>query len=230
MAEVLVAKNIKKSFAVGEVVAEVLKGVDISLNEGEFVAIVGESGSGKSTLLYILAGIDSPTEGIVTLLGKDIAGADKAMLAQMRRRDFSFVYQFDNLVPNLTVYENITLPLMLDKRKPAEFADSVKEIVEYLGLSDRLKSYPRQLSGGEQQRVAIARALATSPKIIFLDEPTGSLDKERGRQVMELLKDINARRGVALVMVTHSPAHAKYASRIVRMEDGMIADIGEGSL
>ena len=123
MAEVLVAKNIKKSFAVGEVVAEVLKGVDISLNEGEFVAIVGESGSGKSTLLYILAGIDSPTEGIVTLLGKDIAGADKAMLAQMRRRDFSFVYQFDNLVPNLTVYENITLPLMLDKRKPAEFAD-----------------------------------------------------------------------------------------------------------
>lgn len=227
MADVLIAENIKKSFTVGEVVTEVLKGVDFSLQEGEFVAIVGESGSGKSTLLYILAGIDTPTEGTVTLLGKDLRDMDGKQLAEMRRRDFSFVYQFDNLVPNLTVYENIVLPLMLDKRKPAEYEDSVNEIVDYLGLSDRLKNYPRQLSGGEQQRVAIARALVTSPKIIFLDEPTGSLDKERGRQVMELLKDINVRRNVALAMVTHSETHAGYATRIVRMEDGVITDIGK---
>lgn len=219
---VLKAENIKKSFVTGEVVNEVLKGVDFELGEGEFVAIVGESGSGKSTLLYILAGIDKPSEGSVTLLGKELAEISDEELAAMRRRDFSFVYQFDNLVPNLTVYENVTLPLMLDKKKKAEFETSVEEILQYLGLAERKNSYPRQLSGGEQQRAAIARALVTNPKVIFLDEPTGSLDKDRGRQVMELLADINKTRGVALVMVTHSEAHAKYASRIVKVEDGAI--------
>ena len=220
---VLKAENIKKSFVVGEVVTEVLKGVDFELGDGEFVAIVGESGSGKSTLLYILAGIDKPTEGSVNLLGHDIAAISDESLAAMRRRDFSFVYQFDNLVPNLTVYENVTLPLVLDKRKESEYKAQVEEILEYLGLKDRQKNYPRQLSGGEQQRTAIARALVTNPKVIFLDEPTGSLDKERGRQVMELLADINETRGVALVMVTHSQNHASYANRIVRMEDGIVS-------
>lgn len=222
MAEILVAKGIKKTFLSGEVETSVLKGVDFSLDEGEFVAIVGESGSGKSTLLYILAGIDKPTEGSVCLLGQDIASIDDESLAKMRRREFSFVYQFDNLVPNLTVYENIILPLMLDGQKPAQYKDGVDGIIEYLGLSHRKNNFPRQLSGGEQQRVAIARALVTEPKVIFLDEPTGSLDKERGRQVMELLKDINQNRKVALVMVTHSQAHAEYATRIVRMEDGVL--------
>ena len=225
MAEVLKAQNIKKSFVMGEVVTDVLRGVDFSVNEGEFVAIVGESGSGKSTLLYILAGIDTPTEGTVELLGKSIANTTDEELAAMRRKEFSFVYQFDNLVPNLTVYENVTLPLVLDKRKESEYREQVQEVLEYLGLADRLKSLPRQLSGGEQQRTAIARALVTNPKVIFLDEPTGSLDKERGRQVMELLADINKNRGVALVMVTHSEAHAQYSSRIVRMEDGQICTI-----
>lgn len=220
---VLKAVDIKKTFTTGEVVTDVLKGVDFALNEGEFVAIVGESGSGKSTLLYILAGIDKASGGKVELLGKDLNTVSDEELAAMRRRDFSFVYQFDNLVPNLTVYENVTLPLVLDKKKENEYKESVAEIVEYLGLKDRVKNYPVQLSGGEQQRVAIARALVTSPKVVFLDEPTGSLDKERGRQVMELLKDINTKRGVALVMVTHSQAHAEYASRIVRMEDGLLA-------
>jgi len=219
---ILKAENIKKSFVTGEVVTDVLKGVDFRLEEGEFVAIVGESGSGKSTLLYILAGIDKPDEGTVTLLGNDIAETDDESLAAMRRKDFSFVYQFDNLVPNLSVYENVTLPLMLDKLKERDYKDRVLEIIEYLGLKDRLASLPRQLSGGEQQRAAIARALVTQPKVIFLDEPTGSLDKERGRQVMELLADINNTRKVALVMVTHSEAHAQYASRIVRVSDGLV--------
>ncbi|MDE6303165.1 MAG: ABC transporter ATP-binding protein [Clostridia bacterium] len=222
---VLKAENIKKSFVVGEVVTDVLKGVDFVLEDGEFVAIVGESGSGKSTLLYILAGIDKPTEGKVELLGQDISQISDESIASMRRRDFSFVYQFDNLVPNLTVYENVTLPLMLDKQKESEYKERVEDILQYLGLKDRQKNYPRQLSGGEQQRTAIARALVTNPKVIFLDEPTGSLDKERGRQVMELLADINKTRGVALVMVTHSQLHASYANRIVKMEDGIICTI-----
>lgn len=219
---VLKANNIAKTFVVGEVETPVLKGVDFSLNEGEFVAIVGESGSGKSTLLYILAGIDKPSEGSVELLGQNIAQISDDALAKMRRRDFSFVYQFDNLVPNLNVYENVTLPLMLDKQKESDYKAKVDEILSYLGIDTRKNSYPRQLSGGEQQRVAIARALVTNPQIIFLDEPTGSLDKERGKQVMELLKDINLNRGVALVMVTHSPQHASYATRIVEMEDGVL--------
>lgn len=223
MQEVVKAQNVKKTFATGEVETQVLKGVDLALSEGEFVAIVGESGSGKSTFLYILAGIDKATEGKVELLGRDLADVSDDELARMRREDFSFVYQFDNLVPNLTVWENVTLPLVLDKKKESEYKDKVEEILEYLGIKERAKAYPRQLSGGEQQRVAIARALVTDPKVIFLDEPTGSLDKERGRQVMELLKDINQTRKVALVMVTHSQAHAEYASRIVRMEDGVLA-------
>lgn len=219
---VLNAENIFKTFYSGEVETPVLKGVDFSLNEGEFIAIVGESGSGKSTLLYILAGIDKPSEGSVELLGQNIAQISDDALAKMRRRDFSFVYQFDNLVPNLNVYENVTLPLMLDKQKESDYKAKVDEILSYLGIDTRKNSYPRQLSGGEQQRVAIARALVTNPQIIFLDEPTGSLDKERGKQVMELLKDINLNRGVALVMVTHSPQHASYATRIVEMEDGVL--------
>ena len=221
--DVIKASDVKKTFVTGEVETTVLKGVDFSLQEGEFVAIVGESGSGKSTLLYILAGIDKATEGKVELLGKDLSAVSDDELARMRRQDFSFVYQFDNLVPNLTVWENVTLPLVLDKKKESEFRQDVQAILEYLGVSERAGAYPRQLSGGEQQRVAIARALVTNPKVIFLDEPTGSLDKERGRQVMQLLKDINSTRKVALVMVTHSQSHAEYASRIVRMEDGLLS-------
>lgn len=221
---VLKAENIKKTFRSGEVETQVLKGVDFSLDEGEFVAIVGESGSGKSTLLYILAGIDKASEGSVVLLDNDLSAVSDESLAAMRRRDFSFVYQFDNLVPNLTVYENVTLPLFLDKKKESQYEEQVEEVLSYLGIADRVKAYPRQLSGGEQQRAAIARALVTNPKVIFLDEPTGSLDKKRGRQVMELLKDINQKRKVALVMVTHSQAHAQYASRIVKMEDGLLVD------
>lgn len=222
--DVIKASDVKKTFVTGEVQTTVLKGVDFSLQEGEFVAIVGESGSGKSTLLYILAGIDKATDGKVELLGKDLSAVSDDELARMRRQDFSFVYQFDNLVPNLTVWENVTLPLVLDKKKESEYRQDVQAILEYLGVSERAGAYPRQLSGGEQQRVAIARALVTNPKVIFLDEPTGSLDKERGRQVMQLLKDINSTRKVALVMVTHSQSHAEYASRIVRMEDGLLSD------
>lgn len=219
---ILEAKGITKDFSNGEVNTRVLKGIDFNVKDGEFVAVVGESGSGKSTLLYILAGIDKPTEGSVVLLGKDLSATSDKELAKMRREDFAFVYQFDNLVGNLTVYENIVLPLVLDKQKESAYKQHAIDVAEYLGIGDALKKYPSQLSGGEQQRVAIARALVTNPKVIFLDEPTGSLDKERGKQVMELLKTINKEKGVALVMITHSQAHAEYASRIVKMEDGLL--------
>ena len=222
MSCILKAQGLTKVYKADAVETEVLKGVDIEMNEGEFVAIVGESGSGKSTLLYILAGIDKPTTGRVELLGRDLSAVGDDELAAMRRREVSFVYQFDNLVPHLTAYENIVLPLLLDKKKESEFGDNVREVCEVLGISERLKNLPSQLSGGEQQRVALARALVTSPKLIFLDEPTGSLDKERGRQVMELLGRINAEKGVALLMVTHSAAHSSYASRIIEIEDGKI--------
>lgn len=221
---ILKAEGIRKIYVSDTVQTEVLKGVDVSVGEGEFVAVVGESGSGKSTLLYILAGIDKPTDGKVELLGKNLSEISDDEMAALRRRDVSFVYQFDNLVPHLTAYENIVLPLLLDKKKEKDFAAEVREVCEFLGIAERLRSLPSQLSGGEQQRVALARALVTSPKLIFLDEPTGSLDRERGTQVMELLKKINTEKGVALLMVTHSAAHAAYASRTVEIEDGRIKD------
>lgn len=219
---ILEATGIKKTYLTGDVGTEVLKGVDVSVEEGEFVAVLGESGSGKSTLLYILAGIDSPSEGRVELLGRDLSEVSDEELAAMRRREVSFVYQFDNLVPHLTTYENIILPLRLDGKKEKDCAEKVMDACRFLGIEERLNNLPRQLSGGEQQRAALARALATDPKLIFLDEPTGSLDKERGRQVMELLARINREKGVALVMVTHSAAHAAYASRRIELEDGRI--------
>lgn len=218
---VLKAQAITKTFE-GGTSTEVLKGIDLEVREGEFVAILGESGSGKSTLLYILAGIDTATSGEVELVGKNLTSVKDDDLALLRRREVAFVYQYDNLVPHLTAYENITLPLLLDKKKEADFKDRVLALCDELGIGDRLKNLPSELSGGEQQRVAIARALAIEPKVIFLDEPTGSLDSERGRQVMEILKDINEKHGVALIMVTHSPAHAEYASRKIEIEDGQI--------
>jgi putative ABC transport system ATP-binding protein len=173
-------------------------------------------------LLYILAGIDTPTSGSVVLAGKDLSSIKDDELSTLRRRHVAFVYQYDNLVPHLTAYENVALPLLLDGLKEAEYKDRVVALMTELGIGNRLKNYPNELSGGEQQRVAIARALAINPTLIFLDEPTGSLDRERGRQVMEILKDVNEKRGVALVMVTHSSTHAEYASRRIEMEDGRI--------
>ena len=218
---VVKARSICKTFST-LTSTEVLKGIDLEVMEGEFVAIVGESGSGKSTLLYILAGIDTPTTGEVELVGRNLKDIKDDDMASLRRREVAFVYQYDNLVPHLTAYENITLPLLLDGKKESEIKERVVALCNELGIGDRLDNYPNELSGGEQQRVAIARALAIEPKVIFLDEPTGSLDSERGRQVMEILKDINENHGVALLMVTHSPAHAEYATRKIEIEDGRI--------
>ena len=210
---VLSAKNIRKTFD-GPVPTEVLKGIDFEVREGEFVAILGESGSGKST----------PTEGEILIGGKDITKLTDEEMAKMRRTYFSFVYQSYNLVPNLTTRENVVLPMALDGMKEAQYKDQTQEIMDYLNITRRANNYPKSLSGGEQQRVAIARALVISPKLVFMDEPTGALDSIRGAQVMELLTKINKEKGVALVMVTHSSDHAQYAKRIVRLKDGVIID------
>ena len=220
---VLSAKNIRKTFD-GPVPTEVLKGIDFEVREGEFVAILGESGSGKSTFLYCLAGIETPTEGEILIGGKNIHKLSDDEMAKMRRTYFSFVYQSYNLVPNLTTRENVVLPMALDGMKESQYKDQVQEIMDYLNITRRATNYPKSLSGGEQQRVAIARALVISPKLVFMDEPTGALDSIRGAQVMELLTKINKEKGVALVMVTHSSDHAQYAKRIVRLKDGVIVD------
>lgn len=224
MENIIKATNLEKSFEVEKMKIDVVRGIDITIEKGDFVTIVGESGSGKSTLLYLLSGNEKPTKGEVELFGKSIAKLNDKEMAKLRREQFSFVYQFDNLVSNLTVYENITLPLLLSKKDLKKEKLKIDKLTKYLGIQDRLKNFPKELSGGEQQRVAIARALVINPKLIFLDEPTGSLDKNTGKLVMELLKDINENLGVALVMVTHSMSHAKYASKIVKIVDGRVAE------
>lgn len=218
----IVAKNLKKTFVRGENSYEVVKGVDLKVERGEFLAIVGESGSGKSTLLYLLSGADKPSEGEVTLFGKMLNSIDDNELAMLRRQKFSFVYQYDNLVSNLTAYENIILPLILDKKKIDNEEQRILELIKYLQIENCIDKFPKELSGGQQQRVALARALVINPELIFLDEPTGSLDTAMGKQVMELLKEINEKRKVALVLVTHSKQHAAYASRTVEIVDGLI--------
>ncbi len=221
---IIKAENLKKSFFRGKNLEEIVRGIDFFVEEGEFVAIVGESGSGKSTLLYLLSGVEKPTEGEVEVLGRNLFEISDKEMARLRREEFSFVYQFDNLVSNLNVYENIILPLSLSKKDLKNEESKIEELFSYLGIENCKNSFPNELSGGEQQRASLARALAINPKLIFLDEPTGSLDAEIGLQVMNLLKDINERFGVTLVMVTHSEAHSKFATRIVKIVDGKVAE------
>ena len=184
--EILRTEGLVKTYGTGETKVEALRGVDLSVNKGEFLSIVGTSGSGKSTLLHMLGGLDRPTEGKVIIDGKDIFSLKDEELTIFRRRKIGFVFQAFNLVPVMTVYENIVLPIELDGEKPDQ--DFVNEIISTLGLSEKTKAYPSQLSGGQQQRVAIARALASAPAIILADEPTGNLDSKTTQDVMGLLK------------------------------------------
>ena len=215
-------KNIMKDFKIGETTTRVLKNVSLKVLKGEFVSIMGQSGSGKSTLLYILGGLDTPTEGTVSMNGADISRFNDAKMSQIRRQNIGFVFQFYNLIPNLTVEENIMLPLLLDGKKFKDYRKQLDNILEIVGLSDRRKHTPRELSGGQQQRVAIARALISDPEILFADEPTGNLDSKTGAEIMKLLQSINKNSGQTIIMVTHSPEAAKNSSRIITVKDGMI--------
>ena len=219
--ELIRLENLVKIYDTGAIRVMGLKKINLTIHRGEFVAIMGHSGSGKSTLMNILGCLDRPTLGHYYLDGIDTAALSPDELSAVRNKKIGFVFQSFNLISRTSALKNVELPMTyarIPKRKRTERA---MELLECVGLEKRAGHMPNEMSGGQRQRVAIARALATNPKIIFLDEPTGSLDKERGRQVMALLKDINKNRGVALVMVTHSPSHAEYASRIVKMEDGV---------
>ena len=217
---ILETKDLRKIYGSGDTEVRALDGVNICVENGEFVAIVGTSGSGKSTLLHMLGGLDRPTSGSVTVDGKNIFELKDEELTIFRRRKIGFVFQSYNLVPVLNVYENIVLPIQLDGRKVDE--SFTQQIVKTLGLDGRLDALPNQLSGGQQQRVAIARALAAAPAIILADEPTGNLDSKTSQDVLSLLKVTSQKFSQTIVMITHNEEIAQMADRIIRIEDGRI--------
>ena len=217
---ILKTKNLKKYYGSGDTQVKALDGVNLSVEDGEFVAIVGTSGSGKSTLLHMLGGLDRPTGGTVTVAGKNIFSLKDEALTIFRRRKIGFVFQSYNLVPVLTAYENIVLPVQLDGGKVDKAY--VKEVITALGLEKKLDNLPGQLSGGQQQRVAIARALAAKPAILLADEPTGNLDSRTSQDVLSLMKVTGRKFAQTMVMITHNEEIAQLADRIVRIEDGRI--------
>ena len=217
---ILQTEGLKKYYGAGDTQVKALDGVDLAVERGEFVAIVGTSGSGKSTLLHMLGGLDRPTSGKVTVDGRDIFALKDEELTIFRRRKIGFVFQSYNLVPVLSVWENIVLPIQLDGKAVDE--TFVQDVVATLGLEKKLQSLPNQLSGGQQQRVAIARALATKPAILLADEPTGNLDSKTSQDVLGLMKVTSQKFGQTMVMITHNEEIAQLADRIVRIEDGRI--------
>ena len=217
---ILETKDLKKYYGSGDTAVKALDGVNLAVEQGEFVAVVGTSGSGKSTLLHMLGGLDRPTSGSVTVEGMELFSMRDEALTIFRRRKIGFVFQNYNLVPVLNVYENIALPIQLDGGRLDEAF--IRDIVETLGLESKLHSLPNNLSGGHQQRVAIARALSTKPAIILADEPTGNLDSKTSQDVLSLLKVTSQKFGQTIVMITHNEEIAQLADRIVRIEDGQI--------
>ena len=218
--DILRTINLKKIYGSGETVVKALDGVNLSVKNGEFAAIVGTSGSGKSTLLHMLGGLDRPTDGKVEVDGRDVFALKDDALTIFRRRKIGFIFQSYNLVPVLNVYENIVLPIELDGNKLDK--RHIDNIMETLGLTEKVNNLPNQLSGGQQQRVAIARALASKPAIILADEPTGNLDSKTSLDVMGLLKVTSERFSQTIVMITHNEEIAQMADRIIRIEDGRI--------
>lgn len=219
---IIQAKNIKKVFGEGENELVVLNDIDLSIKQGEFVSIMGPSGCGKSTLLYLLGGLDAPTEGTVLIDGKDINKLKDKAKSKIRREDIGFVFQFYNLVANLTVEENILLPIVMAGKKVSDYKDQLDEILEMIGLANKKKVTPSKLSGGQQQRVSIARAIISSPSIILADEPIGNLDRKSGEEIMELFEKINKEKNITILQVTHSEYSAKYGNKIIRLSDGKI--------
>ena len=220
MMEILRVEHLSKIYGSGDTAVHALDDVSFTVEKGEFVAIVGPSGSGKSTLMHILGGVDSPTSGKVFVDGTEIGMLDETKLAIFRRRHIGLIYQFYNLIPVLNVKENITLPLLLDGREVDE--QTLSDLVETLGLTDRLGHLPNQLSGGQQQRVSIGRALITHPALILADEPTGNLDRKNSAEIIELLKLFNRQYSQTLLVITHDENIALQEDRILAVEDGKI--------
>lgn len=224
---ILTTEHLCKTYGKGETKVNALDGINMEVEKGEFVSIVGTSGSGKSTLLHMIGGLDTPTSGRVTVDGQELSRLNDEQLTIFRRRNIGFVFQQYNLVPMLNVWENIILPVKLDGKKPDK--DFVKEVIEKLGLGNRLENLPNALSGGQQQRTAIARALATKPSILLCDEPTGNLDSQTSQDVLGLLKVTSAQFHQTIIMITHNEEIAQLAGRILRIEDGRIVSENKSS-
>ena len=220
--EILRCEQLTKTYQSGGAPVHALMNVNLSFEQGSFTAITGKSGSGKSTLLHMLSGLDRPTAGQVIYQEKDLSKYNDNQLSVLRRRRFGFVFQSYNLVRELTAQENILLPVMLDSRKPDE--KYLKRLIDLLGIEDRLSHLPGAMSGGQQQRVCVARALANKPAILFADEPTGNLDGKTGREVLSLMRTVSRELGITMILVTHDLGVAEQADRIIRLEDGQVAD------
>lgn len=220
--EVAKLTDVTKKYKIGEVETNALKGVSLTIESGEFAALVGPSGSGKTTLLQLIGCLDQPNSGQVVINGQEATSLNRNKRADLRKEEIGFVFQFFALIPTLTAYENVEMPLLLNGTSPAERKKRVTQLLESIGMTDRAHHRPDQLSGGQQQRVAVARALATNPKMILADEPTANLDTENGKQVMEIMKKLNEETGVTFVFATHDPRVFNYAKRIVTLQDGLI--------
>jgi putative ABC transport system ATP-binding protein len=221
---VVVVKEVTKEFKRDSFVIPVLSGINLSLDRGEYMALMGPSGSGKSTLLNLIAGLDRPTSGEVVVCDTNLGVASEGELARWRSAHIGFIFQLYNLIPVLTAYENVELPLTLTRLSRKERDDHVRAALEVVGLADRMDHYPRQLSGGQEQRVSIARAIATDPTLIVADEPTGDLDSKSGAEILELLRRLNEEFGKTIIMVTHDPTAAGRAKRILHLEKGVLVD------
>ena len=218
--KILEVTNLCKTYGKGDAMVKALDNVSFSVEKGEFLAIIGPSGSGKSTLLHILGGVDVPTSGSVVINQTDISNLDETALAIFRRRQIGLIYQFYNLIPILTVQENLTLPLLLDGRKPDK--KQIDTLVKRLGLENRLDHLPNQLSGGQQQRVSIGRALVNNPALMLADEPTGNLDSENSKEIISLLRQFNKEFNQTVIITTHDEKIANSADRVITIEDGKI--------
>ena len=218
--EIVRTENLSKTYGSGENLVRAIDDVNLKIEKGEFIAIVGPSGSGKSTLLHLLGGVDNPSSGKIFIDGNDISKYTSKELALFRRRKVGLIYQFYNLIPNLTVRHNIELPLKLDKRKIND--EAILDIVRKLGIEDKLDSFPSELSGGQQQRVAIARSLIYSPSLVLADEPTGNLDRENSREIIEILKYFNRTLKQTIIVITHDESIALEAERVITIVDGKV--------
>ena len=221
---VIELQDVTRVYKIGEVETAALRGVNLTIEEGEFTAIVGPSGSGKTTMLQLMGCLDRPTGGRLHINGQDVTQLNPSKRADLRKTTIGFVFQFFALIPGLTAYENVELPLLLSGAKKAERRERVNELLEAVGLSDRARHRPDQMSGGEQQRVAIARALATHPVLVLADEPTANLDTENGRQIMEIMQRLNEETGTTFIFATHDPRVIPFARRVVEVRDGQVTE------
>jgi putative ABC transport system ATP-binding protein len=226
---ILSVQDVERVYEGGERGVAALRGVSFVVEAGEFVALRGPSGCGKSTLLHLVGGMDRPTSGRVLLDGHDLASFDEEALARLRRKRIGFVFQFFNLLPTLTVAENVALPLLLDGAADRAARERASKLLSRVGLGDRKKHFPAELSGGEMQRTAIARAIIAQPELLLADEPTGNLDSENGREIMKLLSELNRELGLTIILATHSDEAASYGSRTIRLRDGLIESDPKGA-